>query len=237
MKKLLTLFFLALAACLSGFGDVCAQQLAFPGADGYGKYVTGGRGGEVCYVTRLDDCSDDNLVPGTLRWALRHDNGGKPRTVLFCVSGTIYLTSKLKLQYPDVSILGQSAPGGGICVAGYNMYICRNNVIVRYIRFRAGDIPNSSMTGLDLENADNVIIDHCSMTWSMEECLTAYDTDYTTIQWCIIGEGLYNSKNSKGARAYATQWGGEHSTMHHSLITNSHSRAPRFNGVRSASTN
>lgn len=237
MKKLLTLFFLALAACLSGFGDVCAQQLAFPGADGYGKYVTGGRGGEVCYVTRLDDCSDDNLVPGTLRWALRHDNGGKPRTVLFSVSGTIYLTSKLKLQYPNVSILGQSAPGGGICVAGYNMYICRNNVIVRYIRFRAGDIPNSSMTGLDLENADNVIIDHCSMTWSMEECLTAYDTDYTTIQWCIIGEGLYNSKNSKGARAYATQWGGEHSTMHHSLITNSHSRAPRFNGVRSASTN
>ncbi len=236
MKKLLTLFFLALAACLSGLGDVCAQQLAFPGADGYGKYVTGGRGGEVCYVTRLDDCSDNNLVPGTLRWALRHDNGGKPRTVLFSVSGTIYLTSKLKLQYPDVSILGQSAPGGGICVAGYNMYICRNNVIVRYIRFRAGDIPNSSMTGLDLENADNVIIDHCSMTWSMEECLTAYDTDYTTIQWCIIGEGLYNSKNSKGARAYATQWGGEHSTMHHTLITNSHSRAPRFNGVRSAST-
>ena len=237
MKKLLTLFFLALAACLSGFGDVCAQQLAFPGADGYGKYVTGGRGGEVCYVTRLDDCSDNNLVPGTLRWALRHDNGNKPRTVLFSVSGTIYLTSKLKLQYPDVSILGQSAPGGGICVAGYNMYICRNNVIVRYIRFRAGDIPNSSMTGLDLENADNVIIDHCSMTWSMEECLTAYDTDYTTIQWCIIGEGLYNSKNSKGSRAYATQWGGEHSTMHHTLITNSHSRAPRFNGVRSASTN
>lgn len=237
MKKFLTLFFLAMASCLCGIDNARAQQLAFPGADGYGKYVTGGRGGEVCYVTRLDDCSDTDLVPGTLRWALRHDNGGKPRTVLFSVSGTIYLTSKLKLQYPDVSILGQSAPGGGICVAGYNMYICRNNVIVRYIRFRAGDIPNSSMTGLDLENADNVIIDHCSMTWSMEECLTAYDTDYTTIQWCIIGEGLYNSKNSKGARAYATQWGGEHSTMHHSLITNSHSRAPRFNGVRSASTN
>lgn len=235
MKKFLTLFFLAMASCLCGIDNARAQQLAFPGADGYGKYVTGGRGGEVCYVTRLDDCSDSNLVPGTLRWALRHNNGGKPRTILFNVSGTIYLTSKLKFQYPDVSILGQSAPGGGICLAGYNMYICRNNVIIRYIRFRAGDIPNSSMTGLDMENADNVIIDHCSMTWSMEECLTAYDTDYTTIQWCIIGEGLYNSKNSKGARSYATQWGGEHSTMHHSLITNSHSRAPRFNGVRDVS--
>lgn len=213
------------------------KQLAFPGADGFAKYVTGGRGGEVCYVTRLDDCSDSNLVPGTLRWALRHENGGKPRTILFNVSGTIYLTSKLKLQYPDVSILGQSAPGGGICISGYNMYICKNNVIVRYVRFRAGDIPNASMTGLDIENAKNVILDHCSMTWSMEECLTSYDSDYTTIQWCIIGEGLYNSKNAKGTRAYAMQWGGEHSTMHHTLITNSHSRSPRFNGVRNKSNN
>lgn len=211
-----------------------AQQLAFPGAEGYGKNTTGGRGGEVCYVTRLDDCSDSKLVEGTLRWALRHDNGGKPRIILFKVSGTIYLTSKLRFQYPDVSILGQSAPGGGICLAGYNMYISKDNVIVRYIRFRAGDIPNSSMTGLDMENCKNVILDHCSMTWSMEECLTAYDTKYTTVQWCIIGEGLYSSKNAKGSRAYATQWGGEHSSMLHTLITNSHSRSPRFNGARDA---
>lgn len=235
MRKLLTILF-ALLLSVQGINAV-ENQLAFPGAEGYGKYVTGGRGGEVCYVTRLDDCTDANLVPGTLRWALRHDNGGKPRTILFNVSGTIYLTSKLKLQYPDVSILGQSAPGGGICLSGFNMYICKNNVIVRYIRFRAGDIPNSSMTGLDIENCDGVILDHCSMTWSMEECLTAYDTDYTTVQWCIIGEGLYSSKNAKGARAYATQWGGEHSSMHHTLITNSHSRSPRFNGVRSSSKN
>lgn len=214
-----------------------AQQkmLAFPGADGYGKYTTGGRGGEVCYVTRTDDCTDNNLVEGTLRWALRHDNGGRPRTILFATSGTIYLTSKLKFQYPDVSILGQTAPGGGITLSGYPLYICKNNVIIRHLRFRAGDIPNESLTGLDMENCDNVIIDHWSMTWSMEECITAYDTDYTTIQWCIIGEALYNSKNSKGARAYAMQWGGEHSTMHHTLITNSMSRSPRFNGVRKVS--
>lgn len=231
------LFTLLSLLLMAAQGAVAADKVpAFPGADGYGKYVTGGRGGEVCYVTRLDDCTDANLVPGTLRWALRHNNGGRPRTVLFNVSGTIYLKSKLKLQYPDVSILGQTAPGGGITLTGYNLYICRNNVIVRYVRFRAGDVPSTSMTGLDIENADGVILDHCSMTWSMEECLTAYDTDSTTVQWCIIGEGLYNSKNSKGARAYATQWGGEHSTMHHTLITNSHSRAPRFNGVRSSSS-
>lgn len=235
--KLKPFAFATLLALSSANVFADGTQLAFPGADGYAKYITGGRGGEVCYVTRLDDCTDNNLVPGTLRWAIRHDNGGKPRTILFATSGTIYLTSKLKLQYPNVSILGQSAPGGGICLAGYNMYICKDNVIVRYIRFRAGDIPNSSMTGLDIENCKNIMLDHCSMTWSMEECLTAYDTDNTTVQWCIIGEGLYSSKNAKGARAYAMQWGGEHSTMHHTLVTNSHSRSPRFNGVRSKSSN
>lgn len=209
--------------------------VAFPGAEGFAKWTCGGRGGEVYYVTRNDDCSDANLVPGTLRWALRHDNGGKPRTVLFATSGVIFLTSKLNLAYDDVSILGQSAPGGGITIAGYKLYICKNNVIVRYIRFRAGDAIDTNMTSLDIENCKNVIIDHCSLTWSMEECMTAYDTDYTTVQYCIIGEGLYNSKHDKGARAYAMQWGGEHSTLHHCLVTNSVNRTPLFNGVRSKS--
>ena len=226
MKRLMTLLCVLLAVLTAQ-----AQIPAFPTADGYGKYATGGRGGKVYYVTRNDDCTDDELVPGTLRWALRTGDDS-PRTILFNTTGTIYLTSKLKMNHPNVSILGQSAPGGGICVAGYPLNINKDNVIVRYVRFRAGDEPNESLTGLDVENCKNVILDHCSMTWSMEECLTAYDSDYTTVQWCIIGEGLYNSKNSKGARAYATQWGGEHSTMHHSLITNSHSRSPRFNGVR-----
>lgn len=234
MKHILFIIMIALTMLGVDSKAQTAQTLAFPGADGYGKYATGGRGGEVCYVTRLDDCADNKLVEGTLRWALNHDNGGKPRTILFKVSGTIYLTSKLRFQHDNVSILGQTAPGGGITLTGYNMYISKSNVIVRYVRFRAGDIPDKSMTGLDMENCQNVILDHCSMTWSMEECLTAYDTKYTTVQWCIIGEGLYNSKNEKGMRAYATQWGGEHSTMHHTLITNSHSRSPRFNGARDA---
>ena len=210
-------------------------QLAFPGADGYGKYTSGGRGGEVCYVTSLDDCTDANLVEGTLRWAIRHDNGGKPRTILFKVGGTIRLTSKLKFLHDNVSILGQTAPGGGICIAGYDIYLCNDNIILRYIRFRAGEMAAASITSLDMENAKHVIIDHCSLTWSMEECLTAYDSDYTTIQWSIIGEGLYNSLNPKGVRSYATQWGGEHSTMHHCLITNCNNRTVRFNGVRSES--
>jgi len=235
MKKVLTSLLL-LVLGLSAY----AEQLAFPGADGYGKYTTGGRGGEVCYVTRLDDCTDANLVEGTLRWALRHDNGGKPRTILFKVGGTILLTSDLKFQYPDVSILGQTAPGGGICIAGYKFYICKNNVILRYLRFRAGDLAGrkkgKSAPSIDMENIKHAIIDHCSITWSMEECLTAYDNDSTTVQWCIIGEALYNSMNAKGARSYATQWGGQWSTMHHCLLTNSNNRVPRFNGVRSNAT-
>lgn len=216
---------------------ITSGQLAFPGADGYAKYTTGGRGGKVYYVTSLEDGTDNDV--GTLRWAIRHDNGGKPRIILFKVSGTILLKSNLTFNYGDVSILGQTAPGGGICIAGYKFYINKDNVIVRYIRFRAGDLAgymaNKSMASLDIENVKNVIVDHCSITWSMEECLTAYDSDYTTMQWCIIGEGLYNSMNAKGARSYAMQWGGEHSTMHHCLITNCNNRVPRFNGVRNES--
>lgn len=187
----------------------------------------------VYYVTRLDDAlnSDGSPTEGTLRWALTTGDD-TPRTVLFQVCGTIYLQSVLKLQHPNVTIAGQTAPGGGICIAGANIYVCKPNVIIRHIRFRAGDIPTKNHPALDVENTRNVIIDHCSFTWSMEECLTLYDTDSTTVQWCIIGEGLYNSKHKKGSRAYATQWGGEHGTMCYCLISNCLNRTPRFNGVR-----
>ena len=230
MKRLNTLLIMLACACVT----ILAQQrlTAFPGAEGYGKFTTGGRGGVVLHVTRLDDCSDADLVEGTLRWALRSGDA-TPRTIVFDTCGTIYLTSKLKMQYPNVTIAGQTAPGGGICIAGANIYVCQPNVIIRYIRFRAGDIPTSAYPALQVENTHNVIIDHCSLTWSMEECLTLYDADSTTVQWTIIAEGLYNSKHKKGQRSYATQWGGEHSTMHHCLISNCYNRTPRFNGVRS----
>ena len=239
MKRLLTFFFLCSLLLPAG-----AQQLAFPGADGYAKYITGGRGGKVYYVTSLKDCTDDNLVPGTLRWALRTGDD-TPRTILFAVNGTIYLESKLKTTHNNVSILGQSAPGGGICITGYPVYISNRNYIVRYIRFRAGEVPalendgNVSFCALDIENAAEILLDHCSVTWSMEECLTMFDNEVTTVQHCIIGEGLYHSYNVKtsgesSGRSFAMQWGGEKSNMHHVLITNCNGRAPRFNGVRGA---
>ena len=209
--------------------------IAFPGCEGYGRFTSGGRavdgrGSKVYYVTRLDDCPDNNLVEGTLRWALKSGDD-TPRTVLFKVSGTIYLTSTLSGVKPNLTIAGQTAPGGGICIAGYQMKLPSNS-IVRHIRFRTGDLPNGSMSPLDVENIDHIVLDHCSFTWSMEENITVYDCDYTTTQWCIFAEGLYYSKNVKGHRSYGAQWGGEHGTMHHCLFSNNNSRSPRFNGVR-----
>ena len=208
--------------------------ISFPGAEGYGRFTTGGRaidsrGSKVYYVTRLDDSEEE----GTFRWACTTGDD-TPRTILFKVAGTIYLTSRFSVK-PNTTIAGQTAPGGGICLAGYQLKL-QSNSIVRHIRFRAGDLPNKSMSMLDVENVKNIVLDHCTFAWSMEENLTMYDCDYTTVQWCIFSEGLYDSRNSKGARAYAAQWGGEHGTMHHCLISNCNNRTPRFNGVR-ASTN
>ena len=206
--------------------------VAFPGAEGYGRFTTGGRavdgrGSKVYYVTRLDDSGAE----GTFRWACTTGDD-TPRTILFKVGGTIYLTSRLSAK-GNTTIAGQTAPGGGICLAGYQMKLGSNS-IVRHIRFRAGDLPNKSMSMLDVENIDHVVLDHCTFSWSMEENLTMYDTDYTTVQWCIFSEGLYNSRNSKGARSYAAQWGGEHGTLHHCLFASCNNRSPRFNGVRAS---
>ena len=213
-----------------------ADLTAFPGAEGYGRFTTGGRmtdnrGAKVYYVTRNDDCPDNNLVEGTLRWALRTGDD-TPRTILFRTCGTIYLTSKLSLNHPNITIAGQTAPGGGICIAGYQMKLNQPNIIIRHIRFRTGDLAANSMSPLDVENTHHIVLDHCSFSWSMEENLTLYDCDSTTLQWCISAEGLYHSKNVKGERSYAMQWGGEHGTMHHCLVSNCMSRMPRFNGVR-----
>lgn len=228
---------LTLYAVFSPLENYNPDLISFPGAEGYGRFTTGGRavdgrGSKVYYVTRLDDCADDNLVEGTFRWAVKSGDD-TPRTVLFKVSGTIYLTSRLSGLKPNLTIAGQTAPGGGICIGGHQMKLPSNS-IVRHIRFRAGDLPNKSMSELDVENVNNVILDHCTFAWSMEENLTMYDCDYTTVQWCIFEEPLYNSRNSKGARAYGAQWGGEHGTMHHCLFAHCVSRSPRFNGVRSS---
>ncbi|MEQ8472891.1 MAG: T9SS type A sorting domain-containing protein [Marinoscillum sp.] len=216
--------------------NLSAQTLAFPGAEGYGKYTTGGRGGRVIEVTNLlDRDRRGSIEEGSLRAALNTE-GDDPITIVFKVSGVIELTGQLKSSRPNMTIAGQTAPGGGICIKDGSVFLSGDNLIIRYVRFRPGDELQAETTALNIENAQDIIIDHCSMSWSVEENMGFYDNKYTTIQYCILSEGLYNSFDGKGARSYGAQWGGQYASYHHNLFAHNRSRSPRINGSYSNDT-
>jgi pectate lyase len=202
---------------------------AFPGAEGFGAQATGGRGKPVVEVTNLDDAG-----PGSLREAL----SGGDRTVVFRVSGTINLKTQLRLNHPNVTIAGQTAPGDGICLRGRELFITdTDNVIVRFMRLRPGDELKVEHDALSIRNCRNVIADHCSLSWSTDSLNDVTHTSgLVTVQWCILSEPLNNSVHVKGAHGYATGWDGRiiegkpggGGSYHHNLIAHAASRAPRI---------
>ena len=203
-------------------GDV----LAFPGAEGAGKYTTGGRGGDVLVVTRLDDV--DDFTTGTLRWALRRSGS---RTVIFAVQGVIELQRPVRIQNGNLTVLGQSAPGEGICIKNHPVTIEADNVIMRFLRFRLGDeflTDPDAGDALTVIGRKNIMIDHCSFSWGTDETLSAYDNENFTLQYSIISESLTISTHSKGRHGYGGIWGGNNVTFHHNLLAHHYDRNPRF---------
>lgn len=238
-----------------GVVQLAASQLvAFPGAEGGGMYTTGARGASsptIYHVTNLNDSGS-----GSLRDAVSKDN----RIIVFDVAGTIKLEKQLSISKKNLTILGQTAPGDGICIKGSDTYLTGQNIIMRYIRFRMGtpnetqelntaqDVLNFLNSGVrdpedafGAKNASDFIIDHCSMSWSTDECCSVYAVKNATVQWCIIGEGLNQSIHVENGddwqeHSYGGLVGGINLAFHHNLWANCKGRFPRIATSSNVST-
>ena len=221
---------LGIGVVLCAFG-VGAQDLpAFPGAEGFGAFTPGGRGGKVLLVTSLGDYlpGQEEPIPGSFRAAV---NAKGPRIIVFRVAGTIDLKATLDITEPFVTIAGQSAPGGGICLKNYTCVVRAHDVIIRYLRCRPGDLIGVELDALSTSSgAQNVILDHCSASWANDEVLSVSGAGQTgiTVQWCMITESMNQSHHHKGAHGYGTLLRTDGNvTFHHNLYAHHRTRCPR----------
>ena len=196
---------------------------SFPGAEGWGRYVTGGRGGKVDHVTTLNDNGK-----GSLRAAVEASG---PRIVVFDVSGTIHLHSDLAIRNGNITIAGQTAPGDGICIADFPLTINSSNVVLRYLRLRPGNKSSDNLDGLDAlscNDTHHIMVDHCSLSWSTDECCSVYGNTFSTVQWCLISQSLRYGGHSKETHGYGGMMGGEGASYHHNMLVHHDSRCPRL---------
>lgn len=219
-------FKLILLLCTISLGAIAqtSQVPAFPGAEGHGRYTTGGRGGNVIHVTNLNNSGN-----GSFREAVK---GNTKKIVVFDVAGVIALESDLSIG-DNTTILGQTAPGDGITIR-YRTVRPGGNNIIRFIRFRRGqekDINDGADASWQREKK-NIILDHCSFSWSIDEVASFYDNKDFTMQWCTIGEPLKYAGHDKGGHGYGGIWGGKGASFHHNLLIHLDNRAPRLNGAR-----
>ena len=217
-QKVFTLWTASLISAAS-----MAQAPAFPGAEGHGRYITGGRGGKIVHVTNLNDSGT-----GSFREAVKSGN----KIIVFDVAGVIALKSDLKFA-DNITILGQTAPSPGITLRYYTVQPGSNNII-RFLRIRRGqekDI-NDGADASWQRNKTGIIFDHCSFSWSIDEVASFYDNNNFTMQWCTVAESLTNPGHSKGAHGYGGIWGGKLASFHHNFVAHLMNRGPRFNGAR-----
>jgi len=209
-------------ALLTAFGATAAlaaagERLAFPTAEGYGRLAQGGRGGAVWHVTNLNDAG-----PGSLRAAVEASG---PRTVVFDVSGLITLESRLIIRptNSNLTIAGQTAPGEGICLRKFNLgMLGATNVVVRYVRVRPGTLSGTTLDGMGMASSDNCIIDHCSISWTLDEAFSSRGGKNITLQRTLISEALNDAGHKKyppgTQHGYAASIGGDIGSFHHNLL-------------------